>query len=82
MTRPGLTKIGTTVGLAADTCERGGKPEQVYVYIKDEDAVRPVLIEGWVGYGIDQKLQLTRRQAKELIPLLLEALLQQEAVPS
>lgn len=70
----GETKIGTTHGLAGTVNGDTGfrRPEQVYVYATD-DAVRPIAIEGWVGYNIDQRLELTKRQAKDLIPLLLEA---------
>ncbi len=73
----GETKIGTTFGLsgtgATGTRHMGPRrPEQVYVYMTNDD-VRPIAIEGWVGYSIDQRLELTPAQAKELIPLLVEA---------
>lgn len=67
------TKIGTTFGLAHPTDP--GSPEQVYVYVAPEDRDRPIVVEGWVGYGVDSRLTLTRRQAQDLIPLLLSALL-------
>lgn len=72
-------KVGTTNGLAGTGVAGPGsrhmgprRPEQVYVYMTN-DPVRPVAIEGWVGYSIDQRLELTSNQAKELIPLLVEA---------
>lgn len=73
----GETKIGTTFGLSgtgASGVRHMGprRPEQVYVYTNDDEH-RPIAIEGWVGYSIDQRLELTARQAKELIPLLVEA---------
>ena len=66
------TKVGVTVGLS-QTCQRPNKPEQVYVY-REDSIERPVTIEGWVGYERSQRMTFTRRQAKELIPLLLDAL--------
>lgn len=76
----GETKIGTTRGLTgtmrdSDTAMGERRPEQVYVYMTKNPG-RPIAIEGWVGYGIDQRLELTAAQAKELIPLLVEAVTQ------
>jgi hypothetical protein len=70
----GETKIGTTHGLAGTIDNTNGprRPEQVYVY-ETKDPGRPIAIEGWVGYNIDQRLELTWMQAKELLPLLVEA---------
>lgn len=67
-------KIGTTKGLAGTIDGTNGprRPEQVYVFMTEDD-IRPIAIEGWVGYKIDQRLELTERQAKELLPLLIEA---------
>lgn len=73
----GEEKIGATVGLAGTIDSTNGerRPEQVYVYMTN-DYVRPIAIEGWVGYGIDHRMELTKAQAKELIPLLVEAVTQ------
>lgn len=72
-------KIGATHGLCGTGVGGPGsrhmgprRPEQCYVYMT-KDPVRPIAIEGWVGYGIDQRMELTHGQAKELIPLLVEA---------
>lgn len=66
-------QIGTTTGLAQSGCHENGAPEQVYVFVVEDDD-RPIAVEGWVGYSIPQRLHLTRRQARELAPLLIEAL--------
>lgn len=71
--RRSWTQVGTTFGLAAGAAE--GSPEQVYVFSADEDPDRPIVVEGWVGYGVDSRLNLTRRQAQDLIPLLVAAVL-------
>lgn len=71
-------KIGVTHGLTGTlggiTAMGPRRPEQVYVFMTKEPVdARPIAIEGWVGYGVDQRLELTHGQAKELIPLLIEA---------
>lgn len=75
--RPGVTRVGVTYGLAGctgETEDRCGKdrPEQLYVNLLDEGP-RPIQIEGWVGYGVDARMNVTLQQARELIPLLVEA---------
>lgn len=67
-------QVGTTTGLSQATMLRPDRPEQVYVLRSSADVDRPVVIEGWVGYDSSQRLHLTHQQAKELIPLLLEAM--------
>jgi hypothetical protein len=69
-------KVGTTFGLANVTSSREGEaPEQVYVTrTVDREDSRPVLIDGWVGYGSVGRLRLTRKQTSELIGLLAEAI--------
>lgn len=79
--RRGLRKLGATHGLS-QSCEKPDKPEQVYVAIDTEDPVRPVVIEGWVGYAVPMRLRLTPAQARELLPLLAEAVGQPEMVAS
>ncbi len=75
MARKNYTKIGTTRGLS-QLGMSNDSPEQVYVWIdKDEDAHRPILIEGWHGYQVPMKMLITRDQAKELIPVLLDAVI-------
>jgi hypothetical protein len=69
-------KIGTTYGLAQRKTSVTA-PEQVYVYT-GPDADRPVIVHGWVGYSIPQQMELTKRQARELIGLLLDAVLEVE----
>lgn len=68
------TKIGSTTGLTHVGSEpnRERRAEQVYVFATNSDG-RPIAIEGWVGYSIGQRIELTHGQAKELIPLLVEA---------
>lgn len=74
---PHVTRIGTTFGLAAQTCSRETySAEQVYVQTDVHPGVahHPVYIEGWVGYDVKSRLRLTRRQTVELIGLLVNAL--------
>ena len=65
------TKLGTTQGLTHPCSDT--EPEQVYVYTQP-GCVRPILIEGWKGYSVPQRLRLTRLQARGLRDLLNEAL--------
>jgi hypothetical protein len=79
-------KVGATTGLVIP-CEAPDRPEQVYVWVDTDPAVttvvsddygkvvRPVRIEGWVGYSIPTRMRLTRHQAKDLCRLLMEALI-------
>lgn len=68
-----VKRIGTTFGVAAITCDRdSAKAEQVYVDIVDFPS-HPVRVDAWVGYGIVGRMHLTKRQAKELAVLLIEA---------
>lgn len=65
-------KIGATLGLAVDFCNKDEhKAEQVYVRTGGSSQV---MIDAWVGYSSVAWMILTRNQAKELIPLLLEAI--------
>lgn len=81
MSRSQLRKIGTTVGLS-QSCASPDRPEQVYVWIDEDDPTRPVVIEGWVGYAVPMKMRVTPAQARELLPLLAEALTAPEVTTS
>jgi len=71
--RDNLTKVGNTYGLAASTCDKAThRIEQVLVHIVKGET-HPVLVEGWVGYEIPERMRLTKRQATELIGLLAQA---------
>ena len=70
----GYHKIGTTYGLATRGTSATA-PEQLYVYT-GTDADRPILLHGWHGYHAAQRMELTKRQARELISLLLDAVLE------
>lgn len=68
-------RIGTTVGLV-QTRDSRLDAEQVYVSRTGEDSsTHDIEIDAWVGYSSVGKIRLTRRQAKELIPLLLDGLI-------
>lgn len=72
-----LQLVGTTTGLAGTidgTCGPEA-PEQVYVRLNPADPNRPVIVEGWVGYSIDQRMAFTPAQARELVRLLTDAVL-------
>ena len=69
-----LQRVGTTTGLAVGSCGPEA-PEQVYVWLNPADPNRPVIVEGWVGYGIDQRMAFTPAQARELVRLLTDAVL-------
>jgi hypothetical protein len=65
--------VGTSYGLTATS--RDEDPEQVYVYADpDADTRRPIEIQGWCGYSIPNRMNLTRKQAEELRDLLTESL--------
>jgi hypothetical protein len=71
--RDGLTPVGNTTGLAVQTCDKAThRIEQVLVYTV-EGETHPILIEGWVGYEIPERMRLTKRQATDLIGLLAQA---------
>ena len=65
------TWVGATQGLTHPCSDT--EPEQVYVYTQP-DCDRPILIEGWKGYSVPQRLRLTKLQAHGLRDLLNEAL--------
>ena len=66
--RPGF--IGVTTGLVTKCSDT--EPEQVYVYQQEGD--RPIRIEGWKGYSVPLRMELTRNQTYELQQLLVQAL--------
>lgn len=79
-------RIGTTVGIAASTCStQHRRAEQVYVRHSppraDENGTHPIEIDAWVGYGTLGPVRLTRRQARELVGVLVEALAATEPQP-
>lgn len=75
MTLTNAVKVGTTVGLAAGTCDKGTKrAEQVYVRRNSTDyPTHPVEIDAWVGYETVGFMRLTKQQTTELIGLLAQA---------
>lgn len=78
--RTGLRRIGVSFGLS-HPCPDEESPEQLYVFIDERgegvaNPDRPIWIEGWIGYGIPQRMKLTKRQARDLLPLLVDAVTQ------
>jgi hypothetical protein len=76
-------KIGTTEGLSGrDAGSAHARPpriggratsmEQGYVWSLD-GSDRPVVFEAWVGWDVDARVRMTKRQARESGRLLLEA---------
>lgn len=66
-------KVGTTLGLVQEGSGDRGGVEQGYVFLDPHDNHRPVIVEGWVGYSVEGRMRLTRRQATELSKLLIDA---------
>ena len=67
------TPVWHTNGLVVSTCSKEEKKaEQVYVCVRPDD--HPIEIDAWVGYSSVGSMKLTRKQARELIGILLEAL--------
>lgn len=58
------------------------RAEQVYVRLSqqsvDPDGTHPIELDAWVGYSSVGRMHLTRAQARELIPVLLDALARTE----
>lgn len=76
-----VKKLGTTHGVAASTCSRDlGRAEQLYVNLVDSDQ-HPIRIDAWVGYSSVAWMDITRRQATELIALLATAVAETERAP-
>jgi len=71
--RDDLLHVGNTFGIAATTCDKEThRIEQVLVHIVPGET-HPVLIEGWIGYEIPERMRLTKRQATELVGILAQA---------
>lgn len=70
-----MTRVGTTTGLAARTCDgTGPRIEQVYVYVAPAPEPHRIVVDGWVGYSVPARMMLTRSQAVDLIGLLAQAI--------
>ena len=67
-----VQKIGTSVGLVLP-CSKD-EPEQIYVSIfKHDEEPRSILIENWYGYNVGSRMEITNKQAQELVGLLVKA---------